>query len=157
MAQLEEVYVSITQAADQVEVIRVMEASANILRGLNKQVGGVERVHNLMDDLREETGTVEEVAGVISEGVTGGVVVDEAEVDEELKALEREEQEKIERMEAEAVRKKLDQAGEKTNTPQHDVEATLKGLEKMSLDEPARWAESEQRHDRIAEANLPGS
>ena len=39
--QLEEVYAKIEQAADQVEIVRVMEASSQTLKSLNKQTGGV--------------------------------------------------------------------------------------------------------------------
>ena len=48
LAQLEEVFSKIEQAADQVELVSIMEASTRVLTGLNEEVGGVERVD---DDL----------------------------------------------------------------------------------------------------------
>lgn len=60
------------------------------MKELNKQVGGVERVDEIMDGVREEQAKVAEVSGVLGE-VEG---VDEGEVDEEMAALEREVEEK---------------------------------------------------------------
>ena len=42
LSQLEEVYSKVEQAADQVAIVRVMEASAGVLRNLHAEVGGVE-------------------------------------------------------------------------------------------------------------------
>jgi len=162
LAQLEEVFVSIEQAADQVELVRVMEGSAKVLAGLNKEVGGVERVDDVVDQLREQTGQVDEVGNVIAEaGQTG---VDEGEVDDELEAMEREEKRKVdeverrereerERREAEETRKRLDALGEaerlarekgaekqseKTEEPEQGLEESVEGLKRMSLDPPEK-------------------
>lgn len=117
LSQLEEVYTQIEQAADQVEIVRTMEASAVVLRGLNKQVGGVERVEDVIEGLREEMAKVDEVGQVIGEPLGGArEQIDEDEVDEELEAMEREERMKEERRvkdredrEAEVTRKRLEE------------------------------------------------
>lgn len=93
LAQLEEVLASIEQAADQVEFMHVMEISTGVLRGLNKEVGGVERVDRVVDQLREQMSEVDEVGEVMSE--VGKERVDELEVSDELEVMEREERERV--------------------------------------------------------------
>ncbi|TVY53490.1 Vacuolar-sorting protein SNF7, partial [Lachnellula cervina] len=96
LGQLEEVFSKIEQAADQVELVNVMEASSRVLSGLNKEVGGVERVDDVVDQLRDQMSQVDEVGNVITEIGQGAGAVDETEVDDELEAMEREEREKRE-------------------------------------------------------------
>lgn len=139
LAQLEDVYAKIEQAADQVEMVRVMEASSQTLRSLNKQTGGVEKVQDIMEGLRDEMMNVEEIGRVVNEGSAGEI--DEGEVEDELEEMERLEREKVENAEraereakeardaevqAEETRRRLaqlDQLGEKP----HDVGATPAG------------------------------
>jgi charged multivesicular body protein 7 len=155
LAQLEEVFLSIEQAADQVEVVGIMEGSTKVLEGLNEEVGGTERVDIVVDNLREQMAQVEEVGGVIAEAGQEGV--DEGEVDDELEALEAEEKRKIEeverkereereRKEAEETRKKLQELEEverkaKENASpekEKDVEEPATLLRKLSLDPPEK-------------------
>ncbi|KAJ8122410.1 hypothetical protein ONZ43_g1386 [Nemania bipapillata] len=72
LGQLEEVAAKIQQAADNVQLVRVMEASTGALRSLNAQVGGADRVDAVLDDLREQMGQVDEVGNVIAEVGVGG-------------------------------------------------------------------------------------
>lgn len=107
LAQVEEVYVKIEQAADQVEIVRVMEASSQTLRSLNRKTGGVEKVQDVMEGLREEMASTDEISQAVGE--VGAGAVDEGEVDDELEALERAEREKaeeVERIEREKVEAK---------------------------------------------------
>lgn len=104
LLQLEEVYVKLEQAADHIDIVRVMEASAVALRSINGQVGGVEKVEDIVEELREEMGKVDEVGNVIN-GV--GEAVDEGELDDILAAMEKQEQEAHDAKEAEATRRKL--------------------------------------------------
>ena len=105
LAQLEQVFTSIEQAADQVAIVRVMEASGSVLRDLHKEVGGVEGVEGVVERLREEMENVDEVGRVIEEGSAGAV--DEGEVEDELEEMERVEREKREAVEAEETRRRL--------------------------------------------------
>lgn len=105
--QLEQVYTQIEAAVDQVQVLQAMEASAGVLKGLNKRVGGVERVADVLDQLTEEMAKVDEVTGVINEPLDSKAALDEGEVDDELELLEREEREKVEKEEAEKTRRQL--------------------------------------------------
>ena len=105
--QVEGVYGKIEQAADQVAVIRIMEASTGVLRSLHSQVGGVEKVEDVVENLRDEMGKVDEIGQVIEEAGRGNTVIDEDAVDEELEALERQERAEKEEQEAEETRRRL--------------------------------------------------
>jgi charged multivesicular body protein 7 len=94
LTQLEDVYAKIEQAADQVEMVRIMELSSQTLGSLNKKTGGVERVQDVMEELRTQMMDVDEVTSVINEESAGKV--DEGEVEDELEAMENVEREKIE-------------------------------------------------------------
>lgn len=159
LLQLEEVFSSIEQAADQVELVRVMEASTRVLSGLNKEVGGVERVDNVVEQLREQMGMVGEVGDVIAEVGRDAIVVDEGEVDDELEAMERAEQKRVEeketlvreareRKEAEETKRQLDalevvereakekasREGKKDMVTEQDLDDSTEILKRMSLD-----------------------
>jgi len=152
LAQLEEVFSKIEAAADQVEIVRVMEASAAVLRGLHKEVGGVEGVEGVVNALKEEMGRVDEVSGIINEVGQEGAVIDEVEVDEEFEALEQLEREKTEKTEKEEREKKAKEEAEKTSIRLAELEKFEKqekeqreqrereeqrGLEKQAGEEPA--------------------
>lgn len=105
--QLEDVYAKIEQAIDQVQLVAIMESSAKTLKSLNKQIGGVDRVDTVMDDLREQMGQVDEVGKVLQEPLDAGAGIDETEIDDELEALEKEEHAREEEIKADATREKL--------------------------------------------------
>lgn len=116
LAQVEDVYAKIEQAADQVEIVRVMEASSQTLRSLNQKTGGVEKVQDVMDGLQSEMANADEIQQAINDVSAGAV--DEGEVEDELEAIEKAEREKLEEAErrerdrreaaeAEETRKKL--------------------------------------------------
>ncbi|KAI1437917.1 Snf7-domain-containing protein [Xylaria sp. CBS 124048] len=102
--QLEDVAAKIQQAADNVQVVRVMEASTGALRSLNAQVGGADRVDAVLDNLREQIAEVDEVGNMIA----GSADVDESEVDDAYEALLAEQTEKSE--EAERAKKEAEEA-----------------------------------------------
>lgn len=135
LAQLEEVYSKIEQATSQIEYVQVMEASTGVLRGLNTQIGGAERVEDVVDELREEMSKVDEIGNIMNEA---GPQVDEAEIDEELGELENKERQAVEEEEAEKTRQKL---------------AELDNLEQKAK-EAARIAGSEQNLDSELEERL---
>ena len=124
MSQLQDVAAKIEQAADNVQLVKVMESSEEALCSLNAEVGGVERVEKLVDRLREETATAEEVQTILAE--MNDVVVDEAEIDDELAAMESEEKRKVE----EAERKKQEAERRKQEADQERAaEETRRRLE----------------------------
>jgi charged multivesicular body protein 7 len=139
LMQLEEVYTKIEQAAGQIEIVQVMQASTGILRGLHTQIGGAERVEDIVEGLREEMTKVDEVGSIMNEA---GPVIDEGEVDEELEALEKANREVQEREEAAATERRLaeldsakqasDEAARKAKAAKN-VEAELAGsIERLS-------------------------
>ncbi len=94
LSQLEEVAAKIEQASDHVQLVRVMATSTDALRSLNEQVGGVDKVEDVVYRLREQMSAVDEVGSILAES---GPLVDEGEIGDELAALENEEKEKEEK------------------------------------------------------------
>ncbi|OCL12450.1 hypothetical protein AOQ84DRAFT_334295 [Glonium stellatum] len=138
LAQLEDVFSKIEAAADQVEIVRVMEASASVLRGLHKEVGGVEGVEGVVDALKEEMGRVDEVSGIINEVGQEGTVIDEAEVDQEFEALEKAERQKKEKAEKEEREKRENEEAEKTRRRLAELEEQEKEQRRETSEEPVR-------------------
>ncbi|GIJ89346.1 hypothetical protein Asppvi_008284 [Aspergillus pseudoviridinutans] len=135
LTQLEEVYSKIENAADQVEYVRVMEASTGVLRGLHSQIGGVERVEDVVEELREEMSKVDEIGNIMNEVAPE---IDEAELDDELEELENRERQAKEEKEADETRKKL---------------AELDDLEQKAK-EAARTTASEQSVESAIEESI---
>ena len=144
--QLEEVYAKIEQAADQADIVRVMQASTNVLRTLNKQVGGVEKVEDVVEELRREMANVEEVNNVVAEPVHP---IDEAEVDDELEEMEMAEKDAAEEREAEAIRQKLaelDRKGKPEAEEERGLEENINRLSNMSLDDTSAPEKSQAQN-----------
>ncbi|KAI7343476.1 hypothetical protein KC354_g15633 [Hortaea werneckii] len=147
LTQVEEVYAKIEQAADQVEIVRVMEASSTTLRSLNQKTGGVEKVQDVMDSLRDSMQDTEEISGAISE--VGAGQVDEGEVDDELEALEKAEREKIE----EAERKERDAREEKEAEETKKKLAELEDLKKPDdVTSPQEAEEVKRRLEAVGQS-----
>lgn len=140
LQQLQDVYARIEAAADNVEIVKVMQASAGVLRDLNREVGGVEGAEGVVDKLRDEMERADEVNGVLAEGAAPGVV-DDGEVDEEFEALEREEREKKEAVERE----------EREKREREEAEKTKQRLEELDRLEKARKAKEEQEKEKGAQ------
>ncbi|RHZ73825.1 hypothetical protein CDV55_105217 [Aspergillus turcosus] len=135
LTQLEEVYSKIENATDHVEYVRVMEASTGVLRGLHTQIGGVERVEDVVEELREEMSKVDEIGNIMNEVAPE---IDETELDDELEEMENRERQAREEKEAEETRKKL---------------AELDDLEQKAK-EAARTAASEQSVESAIEESI---
>ncbi|KAI6900326.1 hypothetical protein KC318_g11999 [Hortaea werneckii] len=147
LTQVEEVYAKIEQAADQVEIVRVMEASSTTLRSLNQKTGGVEKVQDVMDSLRDSMQDAEEISGAISEVGTGQI--DEGEVDDELEALEKAEREKME----ESERKEREAREEKEAEETRKKLAELEGLKKPDdVTSPQEAEEVKRRLEAVGQS-----
>ncbi|KAL1311190.1 hypothetical protein AAFC00_001385 [Neodothiora populina] len=109
LAQLEEAYDSIGNAADQIAIVAAMQTSSRVLASLHEEIGGVEGVEGVVEGLREEIYNADEVTRIIDD--CGAKQVDEDEVEEEFAELERVEREQVEAQEAEATRKRLEELG----------------------------------------------
>ncbi|KZF23232.1 Snf7 family protein [Xylona heveae TC161] len=139
LAQLEQVYDKIEQATDQVEIVRVMEASVGVLKGLNKQIGDVDKVEDVVHELRDEMGKVDEVGAMIADpGLTGVHAPDEADVDEEFEELEQEERKKKEAIEQEQQRQR----------EEAEAEQTRRKLEELDQFVPESTLQKDQPDDR---------
>ena len=152
LSQLEEVAAKIEQAADNVAVVRVMQSSTAALKTLNAAVGGAEGVEEVVDHLREQMGQADEVNSIMAE--SSGVVIDEAELDDELAALEGEEKGKEEEaarreaelaelqskqqeaLKAEETRKLLESAGSPSS--EEPIDQTAMEMSRISLEESSR-------------------
>ena len=144
--QLEEVYTKIEQAADQVELVRIMQGSTGVLKSLNKEVGGIERVDDVVDQLKEEMIKVDEVGGVIAE-VGQAVAIDESEVDDELEALEAQQKQKTD-----AVERVKREEREKVNA--QETKRKFKELEQMEKDARV-MDESREKKQKENERSMP--
>lgn len=120
LTQVEEMYAKIEQAADQVELVRVMEASSQTLRSLNQKTGGVEKVQDVMEGLKEEMTNADEIQQAINDVSAGSV--DEGEVEDELEAMENAEREKQEVVERKIWEKKEEEEAEITRTRLAELE-----------------------------------
>ena len=156
LAQLEGVYTKIEQAADQVEIVRVMEASAGVLRSLNAEAGGIEKVEDVVQDLRDEMSKVDEIGSALNEVGDGGSMIDESAVDDELEALEQEERQEKEKRGADQAKRRLeeiesakDAASRTQREPEQEaqkikseerpaqmsIEDSVEAMDKMSIDD----------------------
>ena len=111
LIQLEEIYGKIEQAADQVAILRVMEASAGVLQSLNAEAGGIEKVEDLVEVLRDEMSKVDEVSSAIDAGGHEITVSDRDDIDEELESLERQAKAEQEEKEARLTAERLASIG----------------------------------------------
>nr|POE51842.1 uncharacterized protein CFP56_26049 [Quercus suber] len=133
LMQLEEVYAKIEQAADQVEMVQVIEASTVTLRSLNKRTGGVEKVQDDMEGLREEMMNTEDITMAINESST--TAVDEEELDDELEEMEKAEREK--REEKEKAERSPMESREKPEQEQREREEAERTKSRLAeLDRP---------------------
>jgi charged multivesicular body protein 7 len=139
--QLEGVYAQLQQAADQVEIVAAMKEGALALKSLNMKVGGAEGVSDVVDMLREEMATQEEITNIISED---GGKVDEGEIEDEFEALEKAEREKQEAKEREEREKREREEAEKTA-------ARLAELEQLEKERKEKEQEQEQEQEQRAE------
>lgn len=152
LAQLEEVYRKIEQAADQATIVRVMEASTAVLQGLHAKTGGINHVDDVVEGLRDEMCKVDEVSSALEAGRSGDNMIDETAVNEELEQMEK--QAKLDEEKAQALEKqeKLSSIGdlikenEVPGEPQRlgaaeaqeaSVEKSVKALRRLSLERQA--------------------
>lgn len=113
--QLEDTANKIEQAADNVEIVKAMEASSGVLKTLNAQVGSVDKVDAVMDELRDRVADTDELTAILAESTA--LQVDEDEIDDELAEMERQAKEKEEEHQAEAVQEKMGKIPEMPPSP----------------------------------------
>ena len=142
LAQLEEVYGRIEQASDHVNVIRVMEDSTAVLRNLQAELGGVDRVEDVVTSLRDEMTKVNEVSTAIEAGAQSDNIIDEIAVDEELEAMARQaklDKEKAQATETQTRLASIDKANRVIQDPEPQKLPLAEGIEafkRLSLEQP---------------------
>lgn len=124
--KLKEILFSIEKAQDSVAMMAIMTRSTGALRLLNKQIGGVERVDEVAEQLREEMEKGEDVQRALDQIGAESVAIDEDEVDEEFAALERQEWEK-----EEAARRKI--VEDKAREEAEQTARSMKELDELDL------------------------
>jgi len=148
LEKVEEAFESIETAADNVAIVSAMRDSEAILRDLNAQVGGAEGAERVAENLRTQTDITEDVRMAVQE-TNPAAVVDEADVDEEFEAMEREAREAREREEAKEreKRERLEPA-EREKRESKEAERTaerLKELDSKPVEESKRDGTSAQK------------
>lgn len=140
--QLEEVASKLQQASDQVQLVKVMESSANALESLNTQIGSADKVENTMDRLRDQMSATDEITAILAEPT--GMIVDEEEIDEELEAMEREQ-------------KKEEEEKERSKEEAKEASKAMKDLDELpSVPSERIGAESPTRATGISRLTLDG-
>ncbi|XWW95712.1 hypothetical protein V2A60_003679 [Cordyceps javanica] len=135
LSQLEETADRIEQAADNVAVVRALEASSGVLRGLNARVGAPDRVDAVMDELRDRVADTDELAAILAEST--GAPVDEGEIDDELAAMEREAEAKQEE-EAEKEKEEEREQSRRADAAQEAVDSLPEVPAASPQKQPAR-------------------
>ncbi|KAK3996185.1 vacuolar-sorting protein SNF7 [Cladorrhinum sp. PSN332] len=156
VSQLEEVAAKIQQASDNVQLVRVMESSSEALKSLTAQTGGVERVEEVVDRLREQMAATDEISSILAEA-SSMQAIDESEIDDELAELEQAEKKKVEekeskereareekertqkeeqeRKEAEELQRRLQQIGQVPSTVPRSEESPEAMMSRLTLKE----------------------
>ena len=148
--QVEDVHAKIELAADQVELVKIMEASSKTLRSLNEQTGGVERVQAVREGLDERMINADEIQQALNDTSFGAV--NEGEVDFELRELEEVERQRV--GDADKARKaeaeELRRAGE-------EAEAELTRTRLAALDNVPRMVAGEENVAQTAGTSIEES
>jgi charged multivesicular body protein 7 len=143
--QLEQVYTDLQQAADQVDIVEAMRAGAVALKGLNEKVGGAEGVQGVVDAVNEQMATTEEITNIINET---SQPLDEDEIDDEFEALEKADQEKRDKEEAQRTAARL-AVLEETENKRKEKEATeAREKEKEAADAKRKEKELEDEPEK---------
>lgn len=88
LSQLEGTYNQIEQAVDQVSMIEAMKGTTRILRRLHSEIGDVENVENIMEELQTEMLKSDGISNAIKEAAPGTPsAVDDEAIDAELALL----------------------------------------------------------------------
>jgi charged multivesicular body protein 7 len=118
LTQLESVLYKIDESSSNLQLLNALEKGSVLLKGLNAQFGGVDRVESIMDELEEEKYEADQIADQLNRLNT---TVDDEEVEEEFAHIL--EQEEAKAREVEDVTKKLEKLEiAPSNEPSHNQE-----------------------------------
>jgi charged multivesicular body protein 4 len=80
---------SLENAVSDVETLKAQQLAASTMKDVYKATGGIEKVDNMLDDIRDTMDRANELSDALSQQL-GGNLVDEDEIEDELAALEEE-------------------------------------------------------------------
>lgn len=180
VSQLEDVYGKIEQAADQVAIVRVMEASTKVLQNLHTEAGGVEKTEDVVESLREQMNKVDEIDSILGTAGQESQQVHEDDVEEELEEMLEQAESQREKHEATLTQQRLagidsniergrlqdtDSADKSRATAMsaekpedHQVNEELIALKRLSLDAgpTASFDQTSQKKQDVQSEPLPG-
>lgn len=94
LENLEFILTKIDGASEDVRIVQAIEDGSVILKSIQKAIGGIDRVESLVEEFKDQALTADEISQQISE--TSGVTdVDIDDVEEELRAMEQQERDKL--------------------------------------------------------------
>lgn len=163
--QLEEIWSKLEEAEDQVELIKVVKASTGALQSIHAEIGDIETVESVLENMKEEMDKGQEIQTVINEAGQNASILDEDAVDDELQVLEIEARTKEEERQAAEAKRKLDSvaktpseipAPETANKVTYNEDKStgplVAELGRVSLDE-TRSTQSEKTDAKTSEDN----
>lgn len=139
--QLEAILIKIDEAATNKGIITAMEQGAFVLETLTKEIGGITRVDEVMERVRESIAATDEIGAAIAQSEQN---IDEGEVEEEYEALLRQAAGDVVKKDAE-----LDKEKESTKAEYTDLDDELADLFKKVEIQPSDTA------DRMAAKQNP--
>lgn len=87
LSQLEGAYDRIEQAVDQVALIAAMKTTTQVLNGLHLEIGDIENVENVMEELQAERAKSDDISTAMKEVGHEANAVDDEAIDSELELL----------------------------------------------------------------------
>ncbi|KAL0487935.1 charged multivesicular body protein VPS20 [Acrasis kona] len=81
---------SVQDATIGVDVLNSQVQGTKALKGIYKQVGGIDKVDKVYDDVRDAMDASHDLSQALSQNIGGGEMIDESELEDELAALEQE-------------------------------------------------------------------
>lgn len=84
---IELIYSKIEQATDQAAIIQIMKASTGVLRSLHARTGGVQKVEDAVEEMRNEIAKVDQISNIINEAGQESDHIDEDALNDELETL----------------------------------------------------------------------
>lgn len=107
LSTLEGISAKIEQASDQIAIVHAIKNSTKVLRNLNAQMGNIEKVEDIMEELQKEMKSVDQISEIIGDAGRDAAVDDDA-IDEELENLAQQIRTDEETKEAQATQEKLE-------------------------------------------------
>ncbi|KAF8421269.1 Snf7-domain-containing protein [Tirmania nivea] len=127
---LEALLFQIEEAADNISLIALLDSGAGALKQLTAQTGGVEKVEEVLERVREAGEDADEISRAVASGLEWvGEGVDEEEVEGELEGMMREQEEKERKVALLEYDRRVREAEEKARREAEELARRLERLE----------------------------